>query len=98
MGQCDPRTVDIAADACYGVLFMSGISVLLFGPTMTGFGFVVGAMLAYAVHVAWKMARFDPEWMTTSDEIESEIEDKVEDEVDQRLDDLTDDTERTQHR
>ncbi|WP_336361902.1 hypothetical protein [Halalkalicoccus salilacus] len=83
----NPRHVDAIVDLTYGVLiFVSILSIILIG-TEIGFAFGFGVLISYAVHVTWKMARFDPDWMTTAVEeaVEQTVEETVEETVNEQI-------------
>ena len=63
-------------------LFVS-IVLIIVVETRTGVAFGLGVLVSYAIHVAWKMARFDPEWMT--EEVTENVEDTLTQEIDEVL-------------
>lgn len=71
----NPNRVDFLIDLLYGVLLFLAILLLVTVGTQVGVAFGLGALIAYVIHVAWKMARFDPDWMTR--EIAASIEQQV---------------------
>lgn len=82
-------TVDFYVDVTYGVLLFIGImSMLLFTSNIAAVTFGVGVLLGYAVHIAWRMARFDPD-------AERVIEDTIEDTVESKVDEIEDTVEQT---
>ncbi|ELY59492.1 glutamate-rich protein [Natronococcus amylolyticus DSM 10524] len=74
-----PVRVDAAVDLAYGALII--LSIILIATLEFGIGiaFGVGVFSAYVLHVVWKMARFDPEWMTQA--VEETVEEAVEESV-----------------
>lgn len=60
----NPVRVDAAVDLLYGGLIALSIGLILFLDESVGLAFGIGVFAAYALHVGWKMARFDPDWMT----------------------------------
>jgi divalent metal cation (Fe/Co/Zn/Cd) transporter len=88
----NPNRVDTIVDFTYGVLIFVAIALILTVGTAVGVAFGLGVLVAYTIHVGWKMARFDPQWMTEEatktlteevDEAMARIED-VNDRVDRR--------------
>lgn len=59
-----PNQIDFSVDLAYGLLLFLAIVLILTVDTMVGIAFGLGALVAYIIHVGWKMSRFDPEWMT----------------------------------
>jgi hypothetical protein len=74
-----PSRVDFVIDLTYGVVLFLAIVLILTVGTSVGVAFGLGALVSYIIHVAWKMARFDPEWM--SREMAANIEEQVAEEV-----------------
>jgi hypothetical protein len=74
-----PSRVDFVIDLTYGVVLFLAIVLILTVGTSVGVAFGLGALVSYIIHVAWKMARFDPEWM--SREMAANIEQQVAEEV-----------------
>lgn len=96
----NPRHVDAIVDLTYGVLiFVSILSIILIG-TEIGLAFGFGVLISYAVHVTWKMARFDPDWMTTAVEeaVEETVEKTVEETVTEQIGTLQDQVETVNQR
>jgi preprotein translocase subunit SecF len=75
----NPSRVDFMVDMAYGLLLLVAIVLIATGSTGIGIAFGLGALVSYAVHVAWKMARFDPDWMTK--EVTENIEESLTEEV-----------------
>ncbi len=76
-----PQRVDAIIDLAYGLLIFVAVVVMVLIGTRTGLAFGLGVLIAYLLHVGWKMARFDPEWMTES--VEETVADEIEPVVDQ---------------
>ncbi|PSQ58344.1 MAG: hypothetical protein BRD23_07180 [Halobacteriales archaeon SW_9_67_25] len=74
-----PARVDSLVDLAYGVLILAAIVLMVVVTTRVGIAFGIGVFLAYATHVVWKMARYDPEWMTR--EVAQQVEDELSEEV-----------------
>lgn len=75
----NPNRVDFIIDLAYGVLLFLAIVLIVTAGTDIGIAFGLGALVAYIIHVGWKMARFDPEWM--SKEVTENIEETLTEEV-----------------
>jgi len=82
-----PSRVDFVIDLAYGVLLFLAIVLILTVGTEVGVAFGLGALVSYVIHVAWKMARFDPDWMSREmaanieQQVAEEVADSVEDQV-----------------
>ena len=74
-----PGRVDFFVDLAYGLLIFLAVVFIFTGETTIGIAFGLGALVSYAIHVTWKMARFDPEWMTK--EMTENIEETLTEEV-----------------
>ena len=75
----NPRHVDALIDLTYGVLIFISIVLIVSVGLELGIAFGFGVLVSYAVHVIWKMARFDPDWMTAT--VEETVEETVEKQV-----------------
>lgn len=75
----NPRHVDAVIDLAYGVLIFVSIVLIVSVGTEIGLAFGFGVLVSYAIHVVWKMARFDPDWMTTA--VEETVEETVKEQV-----------------
>jgi preprotein translocase subunit SecF len=75
----NPNRVDFLVDLAYGLLLLAAIILVATGSTGIGIAFGLGALVSYVVHVVWKMARFDPDWMTK--EVTENIEESLTEEV-----------------
>lgn len=88
--------VDYLIDLAYGVMIFVSIVLIILVGTGTGVAFGLGVLVSYAIHVAWKMARFDPEWMT--EEVTENVEDTLTQEIDEVKDHLDEVNERIDRR
>ncbi|MFB6195311.1 MAG: hypothetical protein ABEI80_04005 [Haloplanus sp.] len=86
----NPRRVDLLVDLAYGVIILIAVGLILAIGTSVGIAFGLGALVSYAVHVVWKMGRFDPEWMTQ--EVTEKVEETLTEEV---TEEVTESVERT---
>jgi divalent metal cation (Fe/Co/Zn/Cd) transporter len=75
----NPNRVDFLIDLAYGVLLFFSIVLIVYVGTGIGIAFGLGALVSYVIHVGWKMARFDPQWMT--EEVAENIEETITEEV-----------------
>jgi len=89
----NPARVDAAVDLAYGGLILLAIALIATVEFGIGIAFAVGVFSAYVLHVVWKMARFDPDWMTSvvedavDDAVGGSVERAVEDSMEQAVDD-----------
>lgn len=74
-----PIRIDAIVDLAYGLLIVLSIVLIATLEFGIGLAFGLGVFSAYVVHVVWKMARFDPDWMT------QQVEETVEESVSQTL-------------
>jgi len=81
----NPVRVDAAVDLAYGGLILLAIALIATFEFGIGIAFGLGVFSAYVLHVVWKMARFDPDWMTAA--LEETVEDAVDDSVGRAVDD-----------
>jgi hypothetical protein len=94
----NPLRVDAAIDLAYGGLILLAIALIATVEFGIGIAFGLGVFSAYVLHVVWKMARFDPDWMTSvvegamDETVEEAVEDSVERAVDARLEQQVDET------
>jgi len=94
----NPARVDAAVDLAYGGLILLAIVLIATVEFGIGIAFGVGVFSAYVLHVVWKMARFDPDWMTSvvedavSDSVERTVDDTVEQAVEDSMEQAVDDT------
>ena len=79
----NPRRVDAAVDLAYGVLIFVAVVLIAYVGAEVGVAFGFGVLVSYGIHVVWKMARFDPEWMSREVEeaVERTIGETVEEEI-----------------
>jgi uncharacterized membrane protein YheB (UPF0754 family) len=75
----NPNRVDFLIDLAYGVLLFFAIVLIVYVGTGIGIAFGLGALVSYIIHVGWKMARFDPQWMT--EQVTESIEETLTEEV-----------------
>lgn len=81
----NPLRVDAAVDLAYGALILLAIALIATVEFGVGIAFGLGVFSAYLLHVVWKMARFDPDWMTAV--VEEAVDDAVDDSVEQVVED-----------
>ncbi|ELY85016.1 hypothetical protein [Natrinema altunense] len=79
-----PRYLDAIIDLAYGGLIFVSVVLIVVEGTRVGLALGLGVLVSYALHVIWKMARFDPEWMTR--EVEETVEDAVEQTIGEQVD------------
>lgn len=82
----NPQQVDVLVDFAYGVLIFVSVVLITFVGTEVGAAFGFGVLASYAVHVVWKMARYDPEWMTQ--EVTEEVTETVERTLESQFDEI----------
>lgn len=83
--EMNPNRVDFVVDLAYGVAIFVAIGLVLVVGTQVGIAFGLGVLLSYVIHIGWKMARFDPDWMTQ--EVAQQVEETVSTEVQSAVDD-----------
>jgi len=102
----NPSRVDTIVDLIYGLLIAVSVGLIVVAGNAIGLAFGFGVLVAYILHVGWKMARFDPDWMTravkgtveeTVDEtvgqtVEGTVEEKVDETVDETVQEKVDET------
>jgi len=90
----NPVRVDAAVDLAYGALILLAIALIATVEFGIGIAFGLGVFSAYVVHVVWKMARFDPDWMTAvvEDAFDQTVTETVEEAVDETMADTVDET------
>lgn len=76
-----PGRIDALVDLAYGILIFVSVMLIISVGTAIGAAFGFGVLASYAVHVVWKMARFDPEWMTR--EVTETVERTLEEQLDE---------------
>ena len=79
----NPNRVDFLVDLAYGVVILLSVALILTVGTGVGIAFGIGVLVSYVIHVVWKMARFDPEWMTreVTEKVEETLTEEVAEEV-----------------
>ncbi|WP_246022958.1 DUF485 domain-containing protein [Halosimplex halophilum] len=90
----NPVRADALVDLAYGGLI--GLSIVLIATVNTNVGvaFGVGVFAAYVIHVVWKMARFDPDWMTRTvrETVEETVGDSVEETMEETVEEMVGDS------
>jgi uncharacterized membrane protein YhiD involved in acid resistance len=83
----NPNRVDFFVDLAYGVVILLSVALILLVGTGVGVAFGIGTLVSYAIHVVWKMARFDPEWMTqeVTEKVEETLTEEVTESVEQTV-------------
>ncbi len=87
----NPVRVDAIIDLAYGALIIFAIVLIARLEFGIGIAFGLGVFSAYILHVVWKMARFDPEWMsqaveeTVDETVETKVEETVKETVEQSV-------------
>jgi hypothetical protein len=76
-----PRRVDYLTDLAYGAIIFVSVLLIIVVRNEIGIAFGLGVLVSYAIHVAWKMARFDPEWM--SQEVAENVEETLSEDIDE---------------
>ncbi|PSQ51695.1 hypothetical protein BRD20_10625, partial [Halobacteriales archaeon SW_8_65_20] len=75
--------IDFLTDLTYGLLLFAAIVFIAVGDRAAGIAFGVGVLVSYTIHVGWKMARFDPDWMAK--EVTENLEESVAEEVSENV-------------
>ena len=83
----NPSRVDSIVDLTYGLLIAISVALIVIVNQPVGLAFGFGVLISYIIHVVWKMARFDPDWMTTA--VKETVEETVDD-LQETVDDLED--------
>jgi type IV secretory pathway TrbD component len=91
-----PRRVDYLTDLAYGVIIFVSVLLIIVVRNAIGIAFGLGVLISYAIHVAWKMARFDPQWMTQ--EVAENVEETLSEDIDEVIDRLETVNERVDRR
>jgi hypothetical protein len=91
-----PRRVDYLTDFAYGVTIFVSVILIIVVRNDIGIAFGLGVLVSYAIHVGWKMARFDPQWMT--EEVAENIEETLSEDIDEVIDRLETVNERVDRR
>lgn len=79
----NPIRVDAIVDLAYGALIVLAIVLIATLEFGIGIAFGLGVFSAYVLHVVWKMARFDPDWMTQA--VEETVEEAVGETVEKQV-------------
>jgi len=94
----NPNRVDFLVDLAYGVVILLSVALILTVGTGVGIAFGIGVLVSYVIHVVWKMARFDPEWMTreVTEKVEETLTEEVAESVEQTVtEEVTEQVEQT---
>lgn len=86
----NPSRVDTIIDLTYGLLIAVSVVLIVVAGNAIGLAFGFGVLVSYVLHVVWKMARFDPNWMTTA--VKETVEETVEERVDETMEKTVDET------
>jgi len=88
-GPVNPSRIDSVVDLAYGGLILLSVVLIVTHGTAVGIAFGLGVLVASVVHVGWRMARFDPAWMTEA--VTENIEETITEEVTETVgDEVTD--------
>ena len=79
----NPNRVDSLVDLTYGLLIAVSVGLIVVAGNAIGLAFGFGVLVSYVLHVVWKMARFDPNWMTTA--VKETVEETVNETVEQTV-------------
>lgn len=79
----NPSRVDSIVDLTYGLLIAVSVALIVVAGNAVGLAFGFGVLTSYVLHVGWKMARFDPNWMTTA--VKETVEETVEETMDESV-------------
>ena len=79
----NPSRVDSIVDLTYGLLIAVSVGLIVLVGSTVGLAFGLGVLLSYLLHVGWKMARFDPDWMRTT--VEETVKEKVGESVEETV-------------
>jgi len=90
----DSGRVDRLVDVGYGVLLFVSVVLLTVIGQRVGIAFAMGVFVAYLLHVVWKMARYDPEWMarTVEETVEKTVGEQVDRAVGEQVEETVEDT------
>jgi citrate lyase gamma subunit len=86
----NPQRTDVLVDAAYGALIFVSVALIVVVERDVGLAFGFGVLIAYFVHVAWKMSQYDPDWMVTA--VEETVEKQVEESVEETVGETVDET------
>ncbi|RQG97395.1 hypothetical protein [Natrarchaeobius oligotrophus] len=90
----NPRRVDAIIDLAYGGLILVSIVLIATLDLRIGLTFALGVFASYVLHVVWKMARFDPEWMTSvvRETVEESVQETVGEAVEESVEEAVGET------
>lgn len=86
----NPSRVDSLVDLAYGLLIMVSVGLIVVVGNVVGLAFGFGVLTSYIIHVVWKMARFDPDWMSRA--VKETVEETVDETVEKAVGDTVDET------
>jgi hypothetical protein len=86
----NPSRVDSIVDLTYGLLIAISVGLIVVAGNAIGLAFGFGVLLSYVIHVVWKMARFDPDWMTTA--VKETVEETVDEKVGETVEETVEET------
>jgi hypothetical protein len=86
----NPARVDALVDLAYGSLIALSVALIATLDTNVGIAFGVGVFASYIVHVVWKMARFNPDWMTQA--VQETVEESIDETIEQRVEEALEPT------
>ena len=86
----NPSRVDSIVDLIYGLLIAVSVGLIVVAGNAIGLAFGFGVLVSYVLHVVWKMARFDPNWMTTA--VKETVEETVNETVEKTVDETVGET------
>ncbi|MGQ5515572.1 hypothetical protein [Halococcus saccharolyticus] len=86
----NPSRVDTIVDLTYGLLIAVSVVLIVVAGNAIGLAFGFGVLVSYVLHVVWKMARFDPNWMTTA--VKETVEETVDETVGETVEKTVDET------
>ena len=89
-GTVNPSRVDSVVDLTYGLLIAVSVGLIVVAGNAIGLAFGFGVLVSYVLHVGWKMARFDPDWMTTA--VKETVDETVEESVEKTVGETVDET------
>ena len=90
----NPSRVDSIVDLTYGLLIAVSVGLIVIAGNAVGLAFGFGVLISYLIHVVWKMARFDPDWMTTAvkETVEETVDETVEEKVGETVEETVEET------
>jgi hypothetical protein len=90
----NPNRVDSLVDLTYGLLIAVSVGLIVVAGNAIGLAFGFGVLVSYILHVVWKMARFDPNWMTTAvkETVEETVDEKVGETVEKTVEETVGET------